>query len=151
MSKEILIVVESLSHEKGVPKEVIFDALESALATATKKRYQEDAEFRVAIDRESGSYETFRRWEVIDPDRELEEDEMPNPDAELTPEEASERNPALGIGDFHEIPVESVEFGRIAAQAARQVLTQKVREAERAQVPAEGEPARQRHRQESDA
>jgi len=134
MSKEILIVVESLSHEKGVPKEVIFDALESALATATKKRYQEDAEFRVAIDRESGSYETFRRWEVIDPDRELEEDEMPNPDAELTPEEASERNPALGIGDFHEIPVESVEFGRIAAQAARQVLTQKVREAERAQV-----------------
>ncbi len=134
MSKEILIVVESLSHEKGVPKEVIFDALESALATATKKRYQEDAEFRVAIDRESGSYETFRRWEVIDPDRELEEDEMPNPDAELTPEEAGERNPALGIGDFHEIPVESVEFGRIAAQAARQVLTQKVREAERAQV-----------------
>ncbi|MYE13787.1 MAG: transcription termination/antitermination protein NusA [Gammaproteobacteria bacterium] len=134
MSKEILIVVESLSHEKGVPKEVIFDALESALATATKKRYQEDAEFRVAIDRESGSYETFRRWEVIDPDRELEEDEMPNPDAELTPEEARERNPALGIGDFHEIPVESVEFGRIAAQAARQVLTQKVREAERAQV-----------------
>ena len=134
MSKEILIVVESLSHEKGVPKDVIFEALESALATATKKRYQEDAEFRVAIDRESGNYETFRRWEVIDPDRELEEDETPNPDAELTPEEASERNPALGIGDFHEIPVESVEFGRIAAQAARQVLTQKVREAERAQV-----------------
>ena len=134
MSKEILIVVESLSHEKGVPKEVIFDALESALATATKKRYQEDAEFRVAIDRESGNYETFRRWEVIDPDRELEEDETPNPDAELTPEEARERNPALVIGDFHEIGVESVEFGRIAAQAARQVLTQKVREAERAQV-----------------
>ena len=71
MSKEILVVVESLPHEKGVPKEVIFDALESALATATKKRYQEDAEFRVAIDRESGNYETFRRWEVIDPDREL--------------------------------------------------------------------------------
>ncbi len=134
MSKEILVVVESLSHEKGVSKDVIFDALESALAMATKKRYQEDAEFRVAIDRETGNFETFRRWEVIDPEREFEEGESPNPDAELTPEEVQERDLSLAIGDFHETAVESVEFGRIAAQAARQVLTQKVREAERAQV-----------------
>ena len=134
MSKEILVVVESLSHEKGVSKDVIFDALESALAIATKKRYQEDAEFRVAIDRETGNFETFRRWEVIDPEREFEEGESPNPDAELTPEEVQERDLSLAIGDFHETAVESVEFGRIAAQAARQVLTQKVREAERAQV-----------------
>ena len=134
MSKEILTVVELLSHEKGVAEEVIFEALETALATATKKRYAEDAEFRVAIDRETGDYETFRRWLVIDPDRELEEDEFPNPDAELTPEEAEEKDATLTIGDYYEIPVESVEFGRIAAQAARQVLTQKVREAERQQV-----------------
>ena len=134
MSKEILTVVELLSHEKGVSEGVIFEALESALATATKKRYVEDAEFRVAIDRDTGDYETFRRWLVVDPERELEEDEFPNPDAELTPEEAEQKDATLAIGDYYEIPVESVEFGRIAAQAARQVLTQKVREAERAQV-----------------
>ena len=134
MSKEILTVVESLSHEKGVAEEVIFAALESALATATKKRYVEDAEFRVAIDRDNGDYDTFRRWLVVDPERELEEDEFPNPDAELTPDEAKEKDASLEIGDFFEVPVESVEFGRIAAQAARQVLNQKVREAERAQV-----------------
>ena len=134
MSKEILTVVELLSHEKGVSEDVIFEALETALATATKKRYAEDAEFRVAIDRDTGDYETFRRWLVIDPERELEEDEFPNPDAELTPEQAEEKDATLAIGDYYEIPVESVEFGRIAAQAARQVLTQKVREAERQQV-----------------
>ena len=134
MSKEILTVVESLSHEKGVSEEVIFAALESALATATNKRNEEDAEFRVAIDRNTGNYETFRRWLVVDPERELEEDEFPNPDAELTPEQAEEKDASLEIGDLYEVPVESVEFGRIAAQAARQVLTQKVREAERAQV-----------------
>ena len=134
MSKEILTVVELLSHEKGVSEDVIFEALETALATATKKRYAEDAEFRVAIDRDTGDYETFRRWLVIDPERELEEDEFPNPDAELTLEQAEEKDATLTIGDYYEIPVESVEFGRIAAQAARQVLTQKVREAERQQV-----------------
>lgn len=134
MSKEILTVVELLSHEKGVSEEVIFEALETALATATKKRYAEDAEFRVAIDRNTGDYETLRHWLVIDPERELEEDEFPNPDAELTPEEAAEKDASLEIGDYFEVPVESVEFGRIAAQAARQVLTQKVREAERQQV-----------------
>ena len=134
MSKDILIVVESLSHEKGVAKDVIFDALESALAMATKKKYREDAEFRVAIDREDGDYKTFRRWQVLDPDRELDEEETYNPDAELSPEAARGKDASLGIGDFYEEPVESVEFGRIGAQAARQVLNQRVREAERAQV-----------------
>ena len=138
MSKEMLTFVESLSHEKGLPGDVIFDALELALATATKKRHKEDAEFRVAVNRDSGDYQTFRRWEVIDPERGPEEgEEAPpefNPDAELTPEQAQEKNPALAIGDFHELPVESIVFGRIEAQAARQVLNQKVRDAERAQV-----------------
>src|SRR5262252_4843308 len=133
MSKEILLVVESVSNEKGVPKEVIFDALEHALASATKKRYQENAEFRVAIDRESGEYATFRHWQVVDPTT-VEEF---NSDAMLTPEQGLEKDPQLKLGDFFEIPVPSVEFGRIAAQTAKQVIVQKVREAERAQVVSE--------------
>ena len=145
MNKEVLTVVESVSNEKGVTKDVIFEAIELALAMATKRRHHEivedehgrreaDAEFVVRIDRESGNYETFRRWEVIGPDRVLEEDQEPNPDAELTPEQAKAIHPGLAIGDFHEVPVPSVEFGRIAAQTAKQVIVQKVREAERAQV-----------------
>ncbi|MDE0691448.1 MAG: transcription termination factor NusA [Gammaproteobacteria bacterium] len=132
--KEVLMVVDSVSAEKGVPKDVIFGAIESALAMATKKKSRDNAEFRVAIDRESGSYETFRCWRVLDPNRELEEEEEVNPDAELTPEEAREKDAALSIGDVYEVPVDSVEFGRIAAQTAKQVIFQKVREAERAQV-----------------
>jgi transcription termination/antitermination protein NusA len=133
MSKEILMVVESVSLEKGVPKEVIIDALEHALAMATKKRYQENAEFRVSINRESGDYSTFRTWKVVDFDT-LPEEEEPNPDAQLSLEQAHEKDPNLKLGDVYEIPVESVEFGRIAAQTAKQVIVQKVREAERAQV-----------------
>ena len=145
MNKEVLTVVDSVSNEKGVSTDVIFEAIELALAMATKRRFHEivedehgrreaDAEFVVRVDRESGNYETFRYWEVIDPNRELGEDEAPNPDAELTPEQAKEINASLAIGDFHEVPVPSVEFGRIAAQTAKQVIVQKVREAERAQV-----------------
>ncbi len=133
MSKEILSVIESVSLEKGVPKEVIFGAMESALAVATKKKYGEDAEFRVAIDRDSGEYETFRTWIVVDYD-DLEEDEEPNPDAQYSVEEAREIKADAQLGDVLEKQVESVEFGRIAAQTAKQVIVQKVREAERAQV-----------------
>jgi len=132
MSKEILLVVESVSLEKGVSKEVIFEAIESALAMATKKRYGEEAEFRVAIDRETGEYETFRTWQVVNyPDV---EDEDLNPDAMYSVEEAQEIKPGAQLGDVLEEQVESVEFGRIAAQTAKQVIVQKVREAERAQV-----------------
>ena len=134
MNKEVLMVVESVSHEKGVSNDVLFEAIEQALATATAKKYREDAKFAVSIDRESGSYETYRIWEVVDPDRELEEDEEPNPDAELTLEEAKEKDPSLEIGDIYRIPADSVEFGRIAAQTAKQVIVQKVRDAERARV-----------------
>lgn len=140
MNKEVLMVVESISLEKDVSKEVIFEAIEQALATATQKKSGENARFAVSIDRESGNYETFREWEVVDPDRELEEEEEPNPDAELTPEEAAEKDASLGIGDFYRTPVESMEFGRIAAQTAKQVIVQKVREAERARVIAMYEP-----------
>ena len=145
MNKDVLTVVESVSNEKGVPKEVIFEAIEQALAMATKKKHhriiedengrrEEDPEFVVSIDRQTGNYDTFRRWQVLDPERELEEGEELNPDAELTPQQAQAKNPALTLGDYHQIPVESVEFGRIAAQTAKQVIVQRVREAERAQV-----------------
>ncbi|MEE1550787.1 MAG: NusA N-terminal domain-containing protein, partial [Nitrospinaceae bacterium] len=129
MSKEILLVVESVSNEKGVAEDIIFEALELALASATKKRYSDEAELRVSIDKETGDYDSFRRWEVMD-----EEEEMEFPDAQMTLAEAKEKDASLEIGDFYEIPIESVEFGRIAAQTAKQVIVQKIREAERAQV-----------------
>src|SRR5690606_32834190 len=129
MNKEILLVVEAVSNEKGVDKEVIFEAIELALATATKKRYEdEEADIRVAIDRKSGAYETFRRWLVVD------NDAVPALGTELTLEEAHQIDPALKAGDVHEEKVESVAFGRIGAQAAKQIIVQKVREAERAKI-----------------
>ena len=136
MSKEILLVVESVSLEKGVPKDVIFEAIESAMAMATKKRYGEDAEFRVAIDRQTGEYDTFRTWQVVN----YEDEEEPNPDAMYSVEEAQEVKPGAQLGDVIEEQVESVEFGRIAAQTAKQVIVQKVREAERAQIVEAYEP-----------
>jgi transcription termination/antitermination protein NusA len=129
MSKDILLVVESVSNEKGVPEGIIFEALELALASATKKRYSEEVELRVAIDRETGEYDTFRQWSVLD-----DEEEQEFPDAQLTLAEAKEKDVNLEVGGVYEIEVESVEFGRIAAQTAKQVIVQKIREAERAQV-----------------
>ena len=129
MSKEILLVVESVSNEKGVSEDIIFEALELALATATKKRYDEGVELRVSIDKTSGEYDTFRFWDVIGDDEEIE-----FPEAQLLVSDAKLKNSSLEIGSRYEIPVESVEFGRIAAQTAKQVIVQKVREAERAQV-----------------
>ncbi|MBT3426154.1 MAG: transcription termination/antitermination protein NusA [Gammaproteobacteria bacterium] len=129
MSKEILLVVESVSNEKGVSEDIIFEALEVALATATKKRYPEEVDIRVAIDQETGLYDSFQRWTVMDDDEEIE-----FPGAQLTVQEAQDRQVGLAAGDIFEIPIESVEFGRIAAQTAKQVIVQKVREAERAQV-----------------
>ena len=128
MSKEVLLVVESVSNEKGVPPGVIFEALELALATATKKRYEDEVDVRVSINRHTGDYDTFRRWTV-----EADED-FDDPDIQLTLDQAQERDAALTIGDVTEEKIESVEFGRIAAQIAKQVIVQKVREAERAQV-----------------
>ncbi|CAA0081654.1 Transcription termination/antitermination protein NusA [Zhongshania aliphaticivorans] len=128
MSKEILLVVEAVSNEKGVSKSIIFEAIEQALATAAKKRYDEDSEIRVVIDRLTGDYQTFRSWLVM-PD-----DEMALLGTQLTIEEAHEYSVDLKAGDTHEEIVENVGFGRIAAQTAKQVIVQKVREAERAQV-----------------
>lgn len=129
MSKEILLVVDAVSNEKGVDEEIIFDALEAALASATRKRSGKDIEVRVQIDRESGDYETFRRWEVVEDDAEQE-----FPLRQITLSAAKEDDPELDIGGWVEDEIESVDFGRIAAQTAKQVIVQKVREAERARI-----------------
>lgn len=129
MSKEILLVVDAIANEKGVEQEVIFEAIEAALASATQKKHEGEIGVRVAVDRQTGDYETFRRWEVVDNDAEIE-----FPDQQIPLDEAKQQDPNLNVGDFIETPMESVEFGRIAAQAAKQVIVQKVREAERAQV-----------------
>ncbi|MDR8016972.1 transcription termination factor NusA [Ectopseudomonas guguanensis] len=128
MSKEVLLVVESVSNEKGVPAGVIFEALELALATATKKRFEDEVDLRVSINRQNGSYETFRRWTVVD------ESEFEDPAYQLTEDMPQAVEAKAKIGDVLEEKVESIEFGRIAAQTAKQVIVQKVREAERAQV-----------------
>lgn len=128
MSKEVLLVVESVSNEKGVPPGVIFEALELALATATKKRYEDEVDVRVSINRQNGNYETFRRWAVVG------DEALENPAAELTLDEAREKKEDARLGEVIEEKIESIEFGRIAAQTAKQVIVQKVREAERAQV-----------------
>ncbi|GGE54599.1 transcription termination/antitermination protein NusA [Halopseudomonas oceani] len=128
MSKEVLLVVESVSNEKGVPPGVIFEALELALATATKKRYEDEVDVRVSINRHTGDYDTYRRWAVVA------DENFDDPAIQLTLDQAQERDADLKIGDEVEEKIESVEFGRIAAQIAKQVIVQKVREAERAQV-----------------
>lgn len=125
MNKEILLVAEAVSNEKGVAREVIFEAMEQALAMATKKRYDEDAHIRVVIDRTSGDYRTYRWWEVVD------DDTLAELGTQFTLQEAHEKNPALQAGDVYEEEIENVEFGRIAAQIAKQVIVQKVRDAER--------------------
>lgn len=129
MGKEILLVAETVSNEKGVDRDVIFEAIEAALAAATKKRFrEEDVEIRVSVDRRTGEYKSYRVWRVV-PDAELFEFGH-----QLTLDEAHEKDPSLKMGDIWEEEVESVDFGRIAAQTAKQVIVQKVREAERAQI-----------------
>tara|TARA_R110002020_G_scaffold21373_67_gene72559 strand:- start:2729 stop:4216 length:1488 start_codon:yes stop_codon:yes gene_type:complete len=130
MSKELLLVMEAVANEKGVPRAVIIEAMEAALASAAKKRYHEqDVAMRVAINPVDGSYETFRRWEVVADDVVME-----SPDRQIRLMDAVDEKEGAEVGDFVEEQVENAEFGRIAAQAAKQVIVQRVREAERAQV-----------------
>ena len=130
MSKELLLVVDAVAAEKGVPEAVILEAIEAALASAAKKRYaEEDVLVRVAIDAKDGSYETFRRWEVVADDVVME-----SPDRQLRLMDAVDESEDVEVGDFIEERIENPDFGRIAAQAAKQVIVQRVREAERQQV-----------------
>lgn len=126
MNKEILAVVEAVSNEKALPREKIFEALESALATATKKKYEQEIDVRVEIDRKSGDFDTFRRWLIVE--------EVTMPTKEITLEAARFEDESLNVGDYVEDQIESVTFDRITTQTAKQVIVQKVREAERAMV-----------------
>jgi len=130
MSKEVLAVVEIMANEKGVEKEVIYEAIEAALATATRKNYDDELDARVQIDRVTGDYDTFRRWEVIE-DGVLIED---NVDWYIRECDAVDEDPNIEVGQFIEEPMDSIDFGRIGAQTAKQVIIQKVREAERKKI-----------------
>jgi N utilization substance protein A len=131
MNRELLMLVDALAREKNVPENLVFAALESALASATKKRFKEDVDVRVEIDHETGDYKAFRRWEVV-PDEEHEE---PSRQLAITDVlENQDKFAGLDIGDVYEEPLEPAAFGRISAQAAKQVILQKIREAERDQI-----------------
>jgi N utilization substance protein A len=129
MAKELLLVAEAVSNEKAVPREKIFEALEFALAAATKKKSPIDIEVRVHIDQETGEYDTFRRWLVVPDDHQME-----NPVAEMSISAAQYDEPELQLGDYVEEQIDSIKFDRISTQMAKQVIVQKVREAERGQI-----------------
>lgn len=131
MSKEVLLVVDAVSNEKALPRESIFQAMETALETATKKKYEGDIEVRVEIDRKTGEFDTFRRWKIVD---ENSGEVMENPWSEISLAAAQHENPDVKVGDYIEEQIESVKFDRITTQTAKQVIVQKVREAERALV-----------------
>jgi len=132
MSREVLLLVDALAREKNVDKEIVFGALESALASATKKRFaDEEADVRVSIDRQTGEYESFRRWQVMD------DETFETPELHIKLEEAQKRDPHIQMEEFIEEPLENIDFGRIGAQAAKQVIFQKIRDAEREQILAD--------------
>ncbi|MEE8327798.1 MAG: transcription termination factor NusA, partial [Nitrosomonadaceae bacterium] len=128
MSREVLLLVDALAREKNVEKDVVFAALELALGSATKKQFREDAGVRVAIDHETGSYQSFRRWQVVD------DDTVEDPACQISLSEAQKRDDKIQLEEFIEEPLEPIEFGRIGAQAAKQVIFQKIRDAEREQI-----------------
>ncbi|MCG6870949.1 MAG: transcription termination factor NusA [Gammaproteobacteria bacterium] len=134
MHEEILMMADALSREKSVEKDIVFDAIEAALATATRKRHEGDIDVRVAIHQDTGDYDAFRRWEVMS-----EEEEIEFPERQYHLEEARQHDPEIEVGGFIEVPLEPVSFGRIAAQAAKQVIMQKIREAERQRIVEEYE------------
>ncbi|HEX6827719.1 MAG TPA: transcription termination factor NusA [Burkholderiales bacterium] len=128
MNREMLMLVDALAREKNVNKDIVFGALELALASATKKRFKDDVDVRVAIDRNTGDFASFRRWQVV------EDAEVEAPPHQIGVSEAQGRDPELQVNDFIEEPLEPIEFGRIGAQAAKQVILQKIRDAEREQI-----------------
>ena len=128
MTREVLLLVDALAREKNVEKDIVFVALELALASATKKRFHEDADVRVSIDHQTGDYQSLRRWQVV-PD-----DAVEDPSRQIALSEALQRNPEIKLEEFIEEVLEPVEFGRIGAQAAKQVIFQKIRDAEREQI-----------------
>jgi N utilization substance protein A len=128
MSREILLLVDALAREKNVNKDVVFVALEMALASATKKRFSDDADVRVAVDQETGDFESFRRWQVVA------DEAVENPAQQIPLSEAVKQHADIQVDEYIEAPLDPIEFGRIGAQAAKQVILQKIRDAEREQI-----------------
>ncbi|MFA7292582.1 MAG: transcription termination factor NusA [Rhodocyclaceae bacterium] len=128
MSREILLLVDALAREKNVSKDIVFGALELALASATKKRIHDEADVRVAVDRETGDFDSFRRWAVVA------DDDFENEHLQVPISAALVEDPEFEVGDFIEEPLDPIDFGRIGAQAAKQVILQKIRDAEREQI-----------------
>ena len=128
MSREILLLVDALAREKNVGKDIVFSALEQALGSATKKQFREDVDIRVGIDQETGSYQSFRRWQVV------EIDSVEDPERQILLSEAQKLDDQIQLEEFIEEQLEPIEFGRIGAQAAKQVIFQKIRDAEREQI-----------------
>ena len=128
MSRELLLLVDALAREKNVARDIVFDALEQALASATKRRVNDEADIRVEIDRDTGAYESFRRWLVVA------DDMVENPELQKGLAEAQQQIPDIVLDDYIEETIEPVDFGRIGAQAAKQVILQKIRDAEREQI-----------------
>ena len=129
MSREILLLVDALAREKNVERDVVFDALEHALASAMKKRFKEDVDIRVAIDRTTGEHEGYRRWLVVPDEAGLQE-----PDQQELYSDAQDIVPGIQVDEYIEDPLEPIEFGRIGAQAAKQAILQRIRDAEREQL-----------------
>ena len=128
MSRELLLLVDALAREKNVAKDIVFGALEMALASASKKRFDEEVDIRVSIDQETGNYDTFRRWEIVS------EEDFYDPAYQMLAERGAEYRKDVALGEFVEEEIEPIEFGRIGAQAAKQVILQRVRDAEREQI-----------------
>jgi len=128
MSREILLLVDALAREKNVGRDIVFSALEQALGSATKKQFREDVDIRVGIDQETGSYQSFRRWQVV------EIDSVEDPERQILLSEAQKLDAQIQLEEFIEEQLEPIEFGRIGAQAAKQVIFQKIRDAEREQI-----------------
>ena len=128
MSREILLLVDALAREKNVNRDIVFGALELALASATKKRFKDDVDVRVQVDHDTGDFSSFRRWQIV-PDEELESEIT-----QIALSDAQEQHPDKAVHDYVEEPLEKVEFGRIGAQAAKQIILQKIRDAEREQI-----------------
>jgi N utilization substance protein A len=127
-NRELVMLVDVLAREKNVPRDIVFGALEMALASATKKKYSDDIDVRVQVDKNTGAYDSFRRWKVVA------DDAIETPESQIALTEAQKKRADIKLEDFIEEPLEPIEFGRIGAQTAKQVILQRIRDAEREQI-----------------
>lgn len=130
MSKDLLLLADALAHEKNIDKEIVFSSLEIALAQATKREMDENADIRVVIDRDTGDYEAFRRWRVV-ADKDYRNKHLEVPISQIDNDEGDNEEDKIVVGDIVDEPLEAIDFGRIGAQAAKQIIVQRIKDAER--------------------